>query len=358
MLVIRLLRHHNDKKEIKIKATTFGNYRVFTTFSLMDNDKEQKEQEQEPLLRRNEIILLSVLAVGILLMPIVLTQTKVYSGIPFNDTGQIGDTIGGITAPLIGLLSAVLVYITFKAQIRANKIIFDEQERLRNERRNENLKLFYLKFYDFIHNELDYFTLNTFSQTRSGRTTTVAQNSVTLKELIEQYCKLEGGESDKHPFNSFENNLYEEFRIFIAELYSSLQTLGRMELDDNDKAFYSSSLKYSIEKKIGNVFDKIEDTYLADLAIAENALVSWKKYYELIDGFSSVDYINAYNEHRRPDKQPKDHSKFKKAERQLELANTKEQIDFVTKGVAGHKEAVLFVQSERKKLNQLLEKLT
>lgn len=38
----------------------------------------------------------------------------------FRNTGQIGDTIGGITAPFVGLLSAYLVYISFKAQIAAN----------------------------------------------------------------------------------------------------------------------------------------------------------------------------------------------------------------------------------------------
>ena len=44
----------------------------------------------------------------------------------FRETGQIGDTIGGITAPVVGLVSAILVYLSFTAQIRANKIIQQE----------------------------------------------------------------------------------------------------------------------------------------------------------------------------------------------------------------------------------------
>lgn len=38
----------------------------------------------------------------------------------FKSTGQIGDTIGGITAPIIGLVSIWLLYITFKEQQKFN----------------------------------------------------------------------------------------------------------------------------------------------------------------------------------------------------------------------------------------------
>jgi hypothetical protein len=48
-----------------------------------------------------------------------------------NDTNDIsqyhnlGDTIGGISAPLVGIFSAVLVYITIKQQIRANEFVIE-----------------------------------------------------------------------------------------------------------------------------------------------------------------------------------------------------------------------------------------
>lgn len=41
----------------------------------------------------------------------------------YAETGQIGDTVGGLTAPFIGLLSAVLVYLALKEQIKANKLL-------------------------------------------------------------------------------------------------------------------------------------------------------------------------------------------------------------------------------------------
>lgn len=39
-----------------------------------------------------------------------------------NSTGQIGDTIAGLTAPIINLLSAVLIYLSFREQFIANKL--------------------------------------------------------------------------------------------------------------------------------------------------------------------------------------------------------------------------------------------
>jgi hypothetical protein len=44
------------------------------------------------------------------------------------ETGTIGDTIGGIAGPLISALSAVLVYIAFKEQVKANRLIQDQFE--------------------------------------------------------------------------------------------------------------------------------------------------------------------------------------------------------------------------------------
>ena len=62
-----------------------------------------------------------LVAGAILIIPIVLTQTTI-SIFDFTNSGQIGDTIGGITGPFVGLVSAYLVYKAFLIQVEANKI--------------------------------------------------------------------------------------------------------------------------------------------------------------------------------------------------------------------------------------------
>lgn len=91
-----------------------------------------------------KIALASVIfaALWIVLGPLLLTQ---FSLVNFtsckNNTGLIGDTIGGITAPVIGLISIVLLYLALIKQIESNqitvyeanfRIIYDEIGQVKN----------------------------------------------------------------------------------------------------------------------------------------------------------------------------------------------------------------------------------
>lgn len=53
---------------------------------------------------------------------LAILRPRIWEAYDLTNTGQIGDTIGGITAPFINLLGALLVYISFKEQNNANKI--------------------------------------------------------------------------------------------------------------------------------------------------------------------------------------------------------------------------------------------
>lgn len=67
---------------------------------------------------KKEKIGIGALLFFIVTAPIFFTQFS--TGISFLDTGAIGDTIGGITAPFVNLLAAYLVYKSFTAQINTN----------------------------------------------------------------------------------------------------------------------------------------------------------------------------------------------------------------------------------------------
>jgi hypothetical protein len=65
----------------------------------------------------------------------VFTKPAFSSDWDFSNKGQIGDTIGGISAPIINLIGAILVFLSFKEQFEANKI---QREALKNEIDNIN----------------------------------------------------------------------------------------------------------------------------------------------------------------------------------------------------------------------------
>lgn len=70
--------------------------------------------------------LLSLLIGGILLTilaPFLFTIKARYDWMRFDaTTAEIGDTIGGITSPIVSLIAAILVYYSFQQQLEANEI--------------------------------------------------------------------------------------------------------------------------------------------------------------------------------------------------------------------------------------------
>lgn len=69
---------------------------------------------------RFAIILLLIVFLVILTFPFLFTRECSWCA-SFTETGQIGDTIGGITSPFIGIIGASLTFIAFWVQLRANK---------------------------------------------------------------------------------------------------------------------------------------------------------------------------------------------------------------------------------------------
>ena len=70
--------------------------------------------------------LLLILAIIIITTPIIITLPAIFSSLDFSNKGQIGDALGGITAPFINSIAAILVFVAFKEQIKANDLIKDQ----------------------------------------------------------------------------------------------------------------------------------------------------------------------------------------------------------------------------------------
>lgn len=68
-----------------------------------------------------EIIFPIICAVILCFSPWVFTRPSICEDFNFSNTGEIGDTIGGITAPFIGVISIILLWITFREQRRFNQ---------------------------------------------------------------------------------------------------------------------------------------------------------------------------------------------------------------------------------------------
>lgn len=84
----------------------------------------------EPVALARNFVLFVVL---ILFLPLLFTLPALFDSFAFNETGPIGDTIGGIMGPFIAILAAWLTYKAFVMQYEANQNIKESSEKSRFE---------------------------------------------------------------------------------------------------------------------------------------------------------------------------------------------------------------------------------
>lgn len=94
-----------------------------------------------------KLSVLCIIIAGILLLfssiaPILFTNNS--SPWDFSDTGQIGDTIGGIMNPFIAIGGVIMTFLAFYMQIRANKLQREQfQKTLNKNNIDEKIDCFY-----------------------------------------------------------------------------------------------------------------------------------------------------------------------------------------------------------------------
>ena len=118
--------------------------------------KQQKSKESKinsKVTTENILVVLAILTViGGLCHPFIVKYC-IEKDITYNELGPIGDWFGGLSGPLIGLSSFILVYLAFRLQNRQMK---DQQ--LEFEKQNTTLALqrFESSFFQLLsfHNEI------------------------------------------------------------------------------------------------------------------------------------------------------------------------------------------------------------
>lgn len=88
------------------------------------------------------------MALVYLVIPSILTAIKNPFGLDFTSTGQIGDTIGGITSPIIAMVAAFLTFLAFWVQFQSNK---KQTAQFLNQDNYQKIERFENKFYNLLN---------------------------------------------------------------------------------------------------------------------------------------------------------------------------------------------------------------
>lgn len=204
----------------------------------------------------------SILA--ILFAPLIFTSGAICERFEFLQTGPIGDTIGGCTAPIVGIVSVILLYLTLKSQLDFNKAQTNLQ-------RDEQFKstLFYLlgqqrEILSSLHEDFEFLKRGSLDKTKysvSGQ----AFFAHAIFQLQKLFYVLEKS-------TAYSDSISEEDRYYILEdlsnnLYSGLNLPPELEeenksnIEDTHNLLWLNFLvnKFSISKEEFNDYKKNED---------------------------------------------------------------------------------------------------
>ena len=197
--------------------------------------------------------------------PFILTQS--FIGPNFTLTGAIGDTIGGITAPFISIIGAILVFLALKAQIQANLLVQDQIEAQEIDRKLSIESAQLNQYYTNLKSSIDSYqfsTLNTLSLNQDNRQ--ILYGSEAIYQLFQDYiCNYHGEENDINS-NPKITELISMLEIGDI-LLSSIET---SEIPDKEmlKILTSHQFLYRIFPRLSIDYpEKIDNYYCEDCSI-------------------------------------------------------------------------------------------
>lgn len=209
------------------------------------------------------LIVALVLIVFSFFLPGILTMKS--SHFDFTETGQIGDTIGGVMSPIVGIAGVLLTFIAFYIQFKANQL---QKEQFRTELNEQKLQFkknqFENQFYEMLNihkeNVNSVQVSNTFGTNLSNWNESTINGRQAFDYLLTE-LEIAISLSKKHfPDQIINDQINEAYSLFFH---------GVRKKQQETHAFYSSALelkgKYyapiysSLYATISNYCDHDED---------------------------------------------------------------------------------------------------
>lgn len=184
-----------------------------------------------------------------ILSPFIFTRGFFNENLNFSTTGQIGDTIGGITSPISNLLGAILVFFALKAQIEANNLIQEQFDDQKSEEVNRKKLLYITELVNIIRTDIQEFSFSY----KDGN----YKFNYSSSDAIYQFLKSIRNGKHELSYEEFAkqnpkiNELVNLFQIF----HKQIDLIKREDISDFDKEYFISILEYQYNSKIKQPID-------------------------------------------------------------------------------------------------------
>ena len=150
---------------------------------------DEKSEDITSILSKAKL-LLWVGITAIIFMPFLLTLEAFNERFNLSETGQIGDTIGGVTAPFLNLVGAFLVFYALKAQVKANELVQKQIDKDNRSKESETEAQNLNQLYSYLLESINSFKF-----------TTLPIDDLRNTNIIETQTQFEGGDAFYHLFS-------------------------------------------------------------------------------------------------------------------------------------------------------------
>lgn len=205
-------RLQNDKILIAIFFFVLISIFVYISYGIgyyiKNESKKIDKRKLKKIIMKTKIttpILIVIIAFIIFFIPWLFTRNSFFPD--YSSTGEIGDTIGGLTAPFLNGIAAILVFIAFREQVKANKLLSSQYE------------------YDRINNQID----------------RISDKDIDLNDLLSQLQTNHGWiTNNQHNINNY-INLLNKILYFSSDFEVCL---NQIENFDGNKSLLWKKLYY------------------------------------------------------------------------------------------------------------------
>ncbi len=191
----------------------------------------------------------------ILFAPFLMTRT--FGLISFENTGQIGDTIGGITAPIASLIGSLLVFYALKAQIEANKLIQDQFNYQKTEEEYRKASLFISEQLLLLRTDIDSFHFTLHRVKGQEKTSLPYKGVEAISKYFEAMHDLSKGHHGENMLKEFPE--YHLISAFLKRLSFLIQKIETSNFEEREKEYIFDTVKYTYQVKLKTTLDFFED---------------------------------------------------------------------------------------------------
>lgn len=180
-------------------------------------------------------------------------------GINFESSGQIGDTIGGTTAPIVGLVGALLLFLALKAQITANEIVMSQMQEQRELDTYQKLSTYMTQQVQLLRDDMNDFSLT--QTTTDGPSNARVKNTVQYKgveAIIEALDTMKELRAE-HDEALIDIPQFAHIRMILDRLCILVEDIAKRSLTPIDKEYLMSTARFTYEARLKPVLTLLEE---------------------------------------------------------------------------------------------------